>query len=74
LGPIAKTYWDTDTSGVTNLAQGAGIPANDPGIKGLTTQVFQSRLPAGFDPTIRAESKKVNNGLPFLLANPPLNN
>lgn len=70
-GAVSNSYWDTTTSGVTNPSQGAGYPANDPGITGLTTQQFQSGLPAGFDPTIWAEDPKVNNGFPFVLHNPP---
>jgi hypothetical protein len=65
------TDWDTTTSGITNLSQGAGFPANEPGITGLTTTQFQSGLPAGFDPTVWAESASINNGLPYLIANPP---
>jgi hypothetical protein len=70
-GSITDAYWDTDTSGITNLSQGAGNIANDPGITGLTTAQFQSDLPAGFDPGIWAEKSTVNGGLPYLLANPP---
>lgn len=70
-GAVSNSYWDTTTSGVTNPSQGAGYPANDPGITGLTTQQFQSGLPAGFDPTIWAEDPKVNKGFPFVLHNPP---
>ncbi|MGH6888439.1 MAG: GLUG motif-containing protein [Rhizomicrobium sp.] len=70
-GSLDDTYWDTDTSGVTNPSQGAGNIANDPGITGLTTAQFQSGLPAGFDPKVWAERASVNGGLPYLLANPP---
>ena len=28
-------------------------------------------LPAGFDPAIWAQSKSINNGFPYLIANPP---
>jgi hypothetical protein len=31
----------------------------------------RSGLPAGFDFTIWAEKKNINNGLPYLIANPP---
>lgn len=65
------TYWDTDTSGITNLSQGAGNVANDPGITGLTTAQFQSGLPAGFDPAVWAENASINGGLPYLRANKP---
>jgi hypothetical protein len=64
-------YWDTTTSKITNLSQGAGEPANDPGITGLSTAQFQSGLPTGFDPKIWGEKANINGGLPYLLANPP---
>ena len=70
-GTIGSTYWDTDTSGITNLSQGAGNIANDPGITGLSTSQLQSGLPTGFDPKIWAENPNINNGLPYLIANPP---
>jgi hypothetical protein len=71
-GTIADDYWDTTTSGITNLSQGAGNIANDPGIAGETSAQLQAGLPAGFDPTIWAENPSINNGLPYLIANPPL--
>jgi hypothetical protein len=70
-GSLREVYWDTDTSGITNLGQGAGNIANDPGISGLTTAQFQSGLPAGFDPAVWAEKPNINGGLPYLLANRP---
>jgi len=70
-GNNVDSYWDTTTSGITNLSQGAGNIANDPGITGLTTAQFQSGLPAGFDPSIWGENAGINGGLPYLLANPP---
>jgi hypothetical protein len=70
-GSLTDAYWDTDTSGIANLSQGAGNIANDPGITGLTTAQFQSGLPAGFDPKIWAEKTNIIDGLPYLLANPP---
>jgi hypothetical protein len=70
-GNIVGTYWDTDTSGITNPSQGAGNIANDPGITGLTTQQLQSGLPRGFDPKIWAENASINNGFPYLINNPP---
>lgn len=70
-GSITDTYWDTTTSGITNLSQGAGNIPNDRGITGLTTGQFQSGLPAGFDPKIWAENPNINNGLPYLIDNPP---
>jgi hypothetical protein len=41
------------------------------GLKGLKTRKLQSGLPAGFDPTIWAQSPSINNGFPYLIANPP---
>lgn len=70
-GSIGKSYWDTDTSGVTNLSQGAGSPPNDPGITGLSTAQLQSGLPAGFNPKVWGQSANINSGLPYLLAIPP---
>ncbi len=70
-GGISNDYWDTSTSGVTNLSQGAGNIANDPGITGETTAQLQAGLPAGFDPTVWAENANINGGLPYLIANPP---
>jgi hypothetical protein len=62
-----STYWDTTTSGTTTpVGKGSGA-----GILGLTTAQFQSALPSGFDPGIWAESPPINNGLPYLIANPP---
>ncbi len=61
-------YWDTTTSG-TN--EGTGNEGNVQGLTGLTTTQFKAGLPAGFDPTIWKEHKKINNGFPYLIANPP---
>lgn len=70
-GSLKDTYWDTTTSGITNLAQGAGNIANDPGIRGLSTKQLTAKLPKGFGKTIWKESKKLNGDLPYLIANPP---
>jgi len=61
---------DTDTSGVTDLSQGAGNFAE---IRhyGLTTAQFQSGLPTGFDSAVWAENPAINGGLPYLIDNPP---
>ena len=64
-------YWDTDTSGVSDPAQGAGNVQNDPGITGLTTGQLQSTLPAGFDSRVWAQNPKINNGYPYLIDNSP---
>jgi hypothetical protein len=67
----ATSYWDLDTSGISNPHQGAGDPLDDPGITGLTDAQLKSALPAGFDPNVWGQSASVNNGWPYLLANPP---
>jgi hypothetical protein len=66
----SKTYWNLDTSGVSNPHQGAGNIPDDPGITGLTDAQLKSGLPAGFDPKIWAINPKINNGYPYLIANP----
>jgi hypothetical protein len=70
-GAVSDDYWDTTTSGIANLSQGAGNIANDPGITGETSAQLQAGLPTGFDPTVWAENPSINNGLPYLIANPP---
>jgi hypothetical protein len=67
-GTISDSYWDTQTS-KTKYAGGGSKKL--PGITGLTTSQLQSSLPAGFDPTVWAENPSINNGLPYLIANPP---
>jgi hypothetical protein len=62
-----SNYWDIDTSG-TDQATCAGDAA---GVLGLTTEQFKSGLPSGFDPTIWGQRADINNGYPYLLANPP---
>ena len=70
-GGIKSSYWDITTSHIKSLRRGAGYPRNDPGITGLTTQQLRSGLPQGFDPTVWAQDPKINNGFPYLIANPP---
>jgi len=70
-GTDTDNYWDTTTSGITNLSQGAGNIANYAGITGLTTTQLQSGLPAGFSSSIWGESSSINGGLPYLLNNEP---
>lgn len=60
-------YWDTDTSGTT---VGVGL-GNASGVTGLTTAQLQSGLPTGFASTTWRENAKINNGLPYLIDNPP---
>ncbi|MBV9993123.1 MAG: hypothetical protein JOZ72_17740 [Alphaproteobacteria bacterium] len=70
-GANANDYWNKTTSGITNPAQGAGDPANDPGITGLSGAQMRAGLPAGFDGAIWAQTPGVNFGLPYLIALPP---
>lgn len=65
------TYWDLDTSDVSDPSQGAGNVPNDPGITGLTSVQLQSGLPAGFDASVWAQSPTINGGFPYLADNPP---
>jgi hypothetical protein len=60
-------YWDIST----NKGLGAVGQGSNSGMTGLTTAQFQSGLPTGFDPTIWAEDPSINNGFPYLIANPP---
>jgi hypothetical protein len=64
---VSDNYWDTTTSGTT---QGVG-KGSTKNVTGLTTRQLQSRLPHGFDRSVWGEKKSINNGLPYLLANPP---
>lgn len=68
---LFDTYWDLDTSGVADPAQGVGNVANETGVTGLSNTELKSGLPAGFDSAIWAQKRKVNKGYPYLLANPP---
>ena len=70
---MTNSYWDLDTSGISDPAQGAGNAANDPGITGLTTQQFISGLPAGFSTLIWREKAKIDGGFPYLIDDPPPN-
>ncbi len=65
------SYWDLETSGISDPDQGAGSPRNDPGITGLTSAQLKSGLPAGFDPKIWAIDPNINDGYPYLRAIPP---
>jgi len=67
----SDNYWDTTTSGITNLSQGCGNSANCPGVTGQSTSQLQAGLPAGFSSAIWGESPSINGGLPYLLAIPP---
>ncbi len=68
---ITDSYWDMDTSGISDPSKGAGNIASDPGITGLTTAQFKSGLPQGFDKKIWKEKTPINNGYPYLIDLPP---
>jgi The GLUG motif len=64
---VQTSYWDIDTAGV---AYGCG-EGDCSGVAGLSDAQLKSALPAGFDPRIWGQSPSINNGYPYLLANPP---
>jgi hypothetical protein len=67
----SNDYWNLDTTNVTNPSQGAGSPENDPGTAGLGDAQLKSRLPKGFNTNVWGQDPNINNGWPYLLANPP---
>lgn len=69
--PNVADYWDLDTSGVSNPAQGAGNVANERQLKGLTTAQFTSRLPKAFKGGRWLRNPAINGGYPYLADNPP---
>jgi hypothetical protein len=71
---ITDTYWDLDTSGVSNPSQGAGNVTNDPGITGLADTQLKSGLPSGFDRKVWQQKATVNGGYPYLIDNSPPKN
>lgn len=70
-GSIFQSYWDMDTSGMSNPGGGAGFPVQDAGLIGLTSAQLQARLPKGFSKKIWARNSGINGGFPYLLATPP---
>jgi hypothetical protein len=68
-GATTAAFWDVDTSGTD---QGCGSSAKDcTGVVGLSDSQLKSSLPDGFDPAYWGQSPSINNGYPYLLANPP---
>ncbi|HEX3652606.1 MAG TPA: GLUG motif-containing protein [Rhizomicrobium sp.] len=65
---VEDGYWDVDTSG-TRYAEAGKKQVN--GVTGLTDDALKSALPKGFDRKIWGQSPSINNGYPYLLANPP---
>ncbi len=70
-GSVTSSYWDTDTSGITNTAQGAGNVSSEPGITAQTSAQLQSGVPTGFSTSIWSQGAGVNGNFPYLTANPP---
>jgi hypothetical protein len=68
---FTDTYWDTDTSGVTDPGEGSGNIPNEAGITALTSDQLKSGLPVGFDPAVWAEKRKINHHFPYLIHNLP---
>lgn len=64
---VKDNYWDTTTSG-TDQATGKG---RGNGMTGLTDTQLKSQLPDAFDPSVWGQDPNINNGYPYLLANPP---
>jgi len=62
---MVDEYWDTTTSGKAK-AVGQGRAR---GITGVTTAQLQTAF--GSDPTVWAENPDINDGLPYLVSNPP---
>jgi hypothetical protein len=65
---ISSNYWDVTTSGTKD---GVGNDRNISGITGLSDAQLKAALPDGFDPAIWGQDPAINNGWPYLLANPP---
>lgn len=64
-------FWDLDTSGITNPNQGAGNMFDDHGLKGVADGSIRKAMKRQFDSAIWAESGNINDGYPYLIANPP---
>ncbi|MBV9571232.1 MAG: hypothetical protein JO056_08330 [Alphaproteobacteria bacterium] len=66
-GRMRQIYWDLNTSGKAN-----GCGSGDcSGATGLTDVQLKAGLPQGFDPKIWGSDPNINNGYPYLRANPP---
>jgi hypothetical protein len=70
-GSNSDAFWDLDTTGVENTNQGAGNEFDDKGLKGIAESKFRGATAQKLDPTYWAEDAKLNNGYPYLIANPP---
>jgi len=70
-GAYTNVYWDMDTTHVRNPANGVLNHPNYPGVTGLSDAQMKAALPAGFSPSVWGLNPSINNGYPYLLANPP---
>ena len=70
-GSNSNALWDLDTTGVTNTNQGAGNLFDDRGLKGVPESKFRKATIRKFSLSIWAENANINNGYPYLIANPP---
>ncbi|HWA92715.1 MAG TPA: GLUG motif-containing protein [Rhizomicrobium sp.] len=65
---VHRAYWDTETSGTSvGIASGA----HTENTVGMGTAGLQANLPRGFSPAVWGQDPDINNGLPYLLRNPP---
>ncbi len=65
-GTLDSDYWDVDTSG-----QSKACASGCHTVTGLSDAALKAGLPSGFDPAVWAQSASINNGYPYLIANPP---
>ena len=62
-----SAYWDITTT----QQQDGECSGNLDRITGLTDDQLKSGLPAGFNPNVWGQNASINNGWPYLVANPP---
>jgi The GLUG motif len=48
-GSITHSYWDVDSTGITDSTEGCGNVSNCSGVVGLHTKDFRGRLPSGLN-------------------------
>jgi hypothetical protein len=70
-GSNNAAYWDLDTTGINNPTQGAGNVFDDKGLKGVSNGRLRRAILRGFDPAVWAQDPAINDGYPYLIANPP---
>jgi len=72
LSPTAD-YFDTTTSHMRSDEGAPHCPLKncDRRVKGLNDSKMRAALPSAFDPAVWGQSPGINNGYPYLLANPP---